>query len=1171
MASSQSATHVVGSDVFPNDQSRCGRLTAEPDQCGSPSSAALILTDRDHEDLVVMAEPRVTDDTTDPTTVRYGTMFGGLSTFTEAWSEHTWCLAIEPAQGCHDLPPKMTSQWDQPISTEEGEYPEIDLLVVEPPRRTAQDERHLSDRWMDCLGPSGCHKVEPPTILLVQDPESVMYRRSQPHAAVVKKMAALGYRAREFLLDALDCGAAVDQRRWVTLFLQEGGEVVMPKLDVLPLRPCENLITPAGLVPRHLWKRRVGSGPPARPYPSGERGARVVEDIYLPDRGRVYCTDGPMPIDSHAYVRDPKYGARRIVRDEFAKALGVSDAADIGDRWIPGLTDTLRCTTSLHIWSVLDSVIRPTLLHRGRMSAPLSGTVDHAVADPGIAEEEDADWDWQPPDMHETGPWFQARVANLRRAAAKRGNRQRVFRKGMATLRRYVRTMEGKETTLNLLWWEWPESHQERLRKGCDQLFQVCPEEGIVPNQDMDPDQLETAAEFVDELIEMGVLIECRVPMKRNGPLLVIPKEGQPGQWRVLSDMKRGGQNAYMAKDPVAMPRVADIAASLCHGGYSAIIDISKEFYHFPTREEDQPYLGLIHPKTGKHYCYAGSPMGSASTPGISGQATAVVKRLIMEHEHAQGTIVVNDVTNHLTGEPYHPRWPEGRIVVAPPDHPVPCLRNHPLPSLWIHVDDFFLHHATRDGCDWILSLAMDIIVNLGLLAHRKKVKRPAQLQRFCGFNYDTTGIPQILVPQEKNDRGIASIQYLERKKGSSISRLTVAVVTGFLQSLVPATTGNIGAALLRYLYDVIHEDDGSGLLPSTVHYYYRWANLTDEAWAAMSRWKRMLQEGACRVVRPVDPAVLVSFAGDGSGTGTGCTVQFDSSEVRTPSCLEAWMGAWQSRALEFSSNWKELYTILGILRRERGQGRVEGRHAFYVTDSTTVYHGIQRGSSGSPRLHQLIVEIKMICASMQVELEAVHIPGLAIIRQGSDPLSRGLWLPPDPRRLAPSQEIARLFEPAPATPSLQLWAVSVRNAIASPGPPPTYSLVRFDQPWRASDLKDRATIWFPPPRQAGQAMAAMVDAWVESPLDTEALFVVPRICTRMWRRAHKAFRDIARLKSGETWRDQVIWDQNELPLILMYLPPHQRSLPSPSDMDSPSSHPTGARHRAQAAAVRGL
>jgi len=62
----------------------------------------------------------------------------------------------------------------------------------------------------------------------------------------------------------------------------------------------------------------------------------------------------------------------------------------------------------------------------------------------------------------------------------------------------------------------------------------------------------------------MGVLVECKVPMLRNGPLLVIPKEGQPGQWRVLSDMKQGGQNAHIANDPVALPRLVDIASSLC-------------------------------------------------------------------------------------------------------------------------------------------------------------------------------------------------------------------------------------------------------------------------------------------------------------------------------------------------------------------------------------------------------------------------------------------------------------------------------------------------------------------------------------------------------------------------------------------------------------------------------
>lgn len=72
---------------------------------------------------------------------------------------------------------------------------------------------------------------------------------------------------------------------------------------------------------------------------------------------------------------------------------------------------------------------------------------------------------------------------------------------GLQTLWRYVRTLRGKETTLNLLWLKWLPLHHEHFRDGCLKNLVRHPELGLVPNPPKDPDQLEMACEFVDELI----------------------------------------------------------------------------------------------------------------------------------------------------------------------------------------------------------------------------------------------------------------------------------------------------------------------------------------------------------------------------------------------------------------------------------------------------------------------------------------------------------------------------------------------------------------------------------------------------------------------------------------------------------------------------------------------
>ena len=59
-----------------------------------------------------------------------------------------------------------------------------------------------------------------------------------------------------------------------------------------------------------------------------------------------------------------------------------------------------------------------------------------------------------------------------------------------------------------------------------------------------------------------------------------------------------------------------------------------------------------------------------------------------------------------------------------------------------------------------------------------------------------------------------------------------VAVAAGKLQSLVPATSGNVGSTYLRQLYYVIHDmDTNDMILPRDPDYYLREANMTDGAW----------------------------------------------------------------------------------------------------------------------------------------------------------------------------------------------------------------------------------------------------------------------------------------------------------------------------------------------------
>lgn len=139
--------------------------------------------------------------------------------------------------------------------------------------------------------------------------------------------------------------------------------------------------------------------------------------------------------------------------------------------------------------------------------------------------------------------------------------------------------------------------------------------------------------------MELGVLRKATKPLRRVCPLFVVPKLGQPGQWRCIADMKRGGQNACCGLDPTYLPSAKDILPQLYSGGWSAIADASKYFHNYSTLPCERDLIGIIHPITGKHLWYVGLPMGSVNSPSISCRfGEGILNLLRAENEVFHGT-----------------------------------------------------------------------------------------------------------------------------------------------------------------------------------------------------------------------------------------------------------------------------------------------------------------------------------------------------------------------------------------------------------------------------------------------------------------------------------------------------------------------------------------------------
>jgi hypothetical protein len=332
---------------------------------------------------------------------------------------------------------------------------------------------------------------------------------------------------------------------------------------------------------------------------------------------------------------------------------------------------------------------------------------------------------------------------------------------------------------------------------------------------------------------------------------------------------------------------------------------------------------------------------------------------------------------------------------------------------MWVWVDDFLIHGPTHTKTLEALNYFLDTTVDIGMLCHPKKLTPPAQVVKYCGFLFDTTGVPCLRIPVAKRERAYAIIKHMInaplRRKWS---RLSLAVAAGILESLVEATPRRIGHTYLRRFHSLVHpEGGGTGIEP-----YLTTTSLTPDIRVDLVWWATFLAVGGGRFARVTKPATLVPTWGDGSGTGTGGTYQqlppsgtFEecqplkmwkgkwspivSSFARVtksatlvptwgngsgtstggtyqlpPSgtfeeCqpLKMWKGKWSPIVCKYSSNWKELQTLNLTLQRleEDDPASIRGTTVFYFTDNSTVYWISAAGSSKSPALHFLIEEIR--------------------------------------------------------------------------------------------------------------------------------------------------------------------------------------------------------------------
>jgi len=1097
----------------------------------------------------------------------FGVLSAGLSTVGDAFQSLTQVFQASP------LAPETSSclHFDPRIKAGLlASYP-VDLLFVDTgTRKMAKLEKQREELWELAVQKVAASKKAPMAVCESWVDSSASWEGGPASKARGSRWLGLGYTSRVFVLSATEFGGSVSQGRLLVVRYRPdafpGGEFHWPARDPSGVRPMSNLLLPRGLLRKDPHFSRASCSP---------RGCFPV------------ASADPMPwSDRHLLSVETDDTVRPLLPVELGRALGVSKVSfcPLTELSQAAASRLLFRTTSVFHWEFVSGALSSLASSHTSFPPPASRPpgVAPSVDLPPAPRDPPLPFDWEMRDISAGKPWWCDRVATLKAAASHYppSESKTIIREGLEMLNVHRRNYtDGKPTPqrLQILWWEFPREHWDELRNGCSMNFLRPPPPRDTPNNPMDEIATRVASEFIDELLEIGAMgpLPPGVDPWVIAPLFAIPKEGQPGQFRVIADFRSGTQNQSCGADPVFLNRPTHILEQLYCGGWSAVVDASKYFYQFPTNKAEHPYLCLRHPLTGIVYTYYGLPMGASNSPALGGRfGLAFVRRVLRRvngppsAESSDGAPRSRKVRNNTwwasftkTGE-YDPKLGHGyllsRVDGGPPVH------------IWVHVDDFLIHASTEAECHRALALFLDVSVEHGLLCHPGKLQPPSQRQKYVGFIFDTTGVPTLLIPDLKRDRAVAMIRYVRNRPLShQFSHLALSVVAGTLESLSDATPFKMGHSRLRGMYELIHRGEDTFGLAS----YLRKSPVCGDTRSDLGWWEEtLLSNPGCRAYGH-RAHVLVPTWGDGSGTGTGGTIQLPGT-----SRLIMWRGVWEPHVFRFTSNKKELDTLRLTLAQilddvQSGHcASLDGTTLFYFTDNEVTYYICAAGSSRIPPLHSLILEIRRLQILLGVFLNTVHVPGKVMITQGTDSLSRGVWVSPLHDRANPDHLNGMVFSPVSFDPSLVDHIIQSHSQVVPPDGIRPWRHQPWDSPWETESLFDTLTVWFPPPEMARQAIIFQLLAFCERPLTTSAIFVIPRVLVGCWRGLSSYLTELAVIKEHD-WTFSPPRLLPQIPVWVIYLAPHTRSLPllAPGRLDPAPSLPYEWWHRQQADFMRSL
>lgn len=407
---------------------------------------------------------------------------------------------------------------------------------------------------------------------------------------------------------------------------------------------------------------------------------------------------------------------------------------------------------------------------------------------------------------------------------------------------------------------------------------------------------------------------------------------------RFVLDARSSGLNDHIISPKFHLPNMEGIAQLLQRDDFMLKLDLANGFLQLPIRNIEKTYLGFRSPIDGRFGVLNRLPFGLRSAPFLFATFTNAIK---------QATTQILKIQTE------------------------------------VYIDDWFMANRQLTNLQADYTRFEEFLSNLGVSIQHEKTEGPARCITYLGLTIDTS-MCQIRLPEMKRLKYLAGIEDLVIASQPTMAQL--AKTAGRLVHI--ASVHRAGAAHIQPLWDILYKDRKQW---TRVQLEHEGLNIDPELRECLSWWKQTLSVPNIQRkiwVSPSNSLFLWSKLSANELVGNAFTICTDASNQGWGASTGTYTstGMWSNKQRRNSINWRELKAVNLALN---SWDFIYNGPVLLLTDSSTVVAALRKRASHTKALQDLIKELASMEESRNIEVVALHIPG--VLNDLPDRLSRGM------------------------------------------------------------------------------------------------------------------------------------------------------------------------------------